>query len=291
MKCTIGATVAIALISSVMQAAPAVAQVPSDLQNPQIEIVYAVPSDAKFKPIYDRLKQRQVLEQLALFLSPLRLPSKLTLKADQCGALTVAYKTASPVTICYEYIARIEEVAPGDANVIVGPGLSTKENRGFLRRDDLLVGPVVMVALHEVALAVFDILQVPVWGMKEDAADRIAGFMMAQFGKDVAWKTLLGTGWYLSQSGITGLGVDFYYVRTLDGRRFYNYLCMAYASDHQTFAFLVRNADLPENRAAWCDHDYEQVRLAFQQTILPYVDQDVLKKVQALKWLEAAKPQ
>jgi hypothetical protein len=32
-------------------------------------------------------------------------------------------------------------------------------------------------------------------------------------------------------------------------------------------------------------HEYHQVRNAFAKTILPHIDQDLLKQVQAAKWL------
>jgi hypothetical protein len=278
-----------------LQATPALAQglprgsMPAVAAVGQIDVSYATPTDPKLKPVADRVKQRKVLEQLQLFLSPLQLPRRLAVRFDQCGgALIKPYQPGGPVTLCYEYVAQIEAYAPFEANIIVGPGLSTGENRGFLRRDELLVGPVVMVALHQVALAVFDILQVPVWGNLDESADRVAGFIMSQFGKDVAWKTLMSVAWYISQTSITGIGIDFSYVRSSDAHSFYNYLCMAYGSDPNAFAFLTRNLDIPGNRKDWCSYDFSQVRYAFDQTILPHVNQDQLKKIQAMQWLPAA---
>lgn len=283
-----------ALLAAVICAAPAMAQRLPGANAPavpgSIDVSYVAPSNAALKPVADRLRQRQVLEQLQLFLSPLQLPQRLAVKFDQCGgALTKPYEPGGAVTLCYEYVAQIEAYAPFEANIIVGPGLSTRENRGYLTRDDLLVGPVVMVALHQVALAVFDKLQVPVWGNLDESADRVAGFMMTQFGKDVAWKTLMSVAWYISQTSMTGIGIDFSYVRSSDAHAFYNYLCMAYGSDPNSFAFLTRNLDIPGNRANWCSYDFSQVRNAFDLTILPHVDKEQLKKVQAMRWLAPAK--
>jgi len=44
------------------------------------------PRQPTFQPIYDRLKKRQVLEELTPFLAPLRLPRKLTVRADESAA-------------------------------------------------------------------------------------------------------------------------------------------------------------------------------------------------------------
>src|SRR5687768_13820156 len=59
---------------------------PPEWGNSQVEIAYREPKDAQFAPIRERLMRRQVLEQLQLFLSPLKLPRKLMVQLDQCGA-------------------------------------------------------------------------------------------------------------------------------------------------------------------------------------------------------------
>src|SRR4051794_33591445 len=66
---------------------PASAQVaiPADLRNDQIEISYVAPRNPAFRPLYDRYKNRQVLEQLRAFMAPLSLTRKVTVKIDQCG--------------------------------------------------------------------------------------------------------------------------------------------------------------------------------------------------------------
>jgi hypothetical protein len=74
----------------------------SGLRNPHIEIAYVEPTSAALRPIYDRLRKRMVLEQLQAFLAPLRLPKTLSIKADQCGALSVPYDASGPVRLCYE---------------------------------------------------------------------------------------------------------------------------------------------------------------------------------------------
>ena len=86
------------------------------------------------------------------------------------------------------------------------------------------------VVLHEMARAVFDVLEIPVWGREDHAADRVAGYIMFQFGEKVAYRTLVGTSWFLAQSGVAISGMpsgEFSYVRGVQGetlQRFYNTL-------------------------------------------------------------------
>ena len=43
--------------------------------------------------------------------------------------------------------------------------------------------------------------------------------------------------------------------------------------------------ELPETRRAKCEREYKAVKKAFEKTILPHVDQGLVKKVQATEWL------
>jgi hypothetical protein len=142
-----------------------------------------------------------------------------------------------------------------------------------------------MQSLQQSALALFDILDVPVWGNEKEAANRLAGYLMTQFGEDVAWKTLMGSAWFLAQTTMTGAGAHFYYVRDPEARNFWGMLCMAYASDPDTFGFLARNLDIPSSRIDKCIQDFRSVQFAFDQTILPHVDQILMQKVRATPWL------
>src|SRR5262245_34143402 len=160
-----------------------------DLKNSQIEIVYVVPRDANHKAIYERLKKRGVLEDLQQFLSPLKLPRKLTVRLDQCGGAVPRYRPQGPVTVCYEYIEEIERLAYGP-----------------LRRD-MIAGAFVQELLHQTARGVFDGLKVPVWGRVFDAADNLSAFIMLQFGKDVAVRTIRGSHMFMSAILIFGSDV------------------------------------------------------------------------------------
>src|SRR5262245_40627592 len=104
------ATVALAF-SPALQVMPTAAQVPGTLQNPQVEIAYVQPANPNYKPIYERLKKLQVLEELQQFLVPLKLPRKLTVQVDQCGATSRPYVPGGPATVCYELVEQIEAAA------------------------------------------------------------------------------------------------------------------------------------------------------------------------------------
>ncbi|MCC6888076.1 MAG: hypothetical protein IT536_06015 [Hyphomicrobiales bacterium] len=249
-----------------------------DWGNSQVEVAYNEPQDPQLRPIRERLMRRQVLEQLRLFLSPLKLPRKLLVQVDQCNAERRPYTSGGPVTICYEYVARVDRVAPRE------------QPPGGLPREMMIVGAFVQAVLHEVAIATFDLLEIPVWGREADAADKVAGFIMVQFGKDVALKVMIGASWFFDASERTWSETDLASEQSPEAQRFFNYLCIAYGSDPATFKFLIDQNLLPVRRAQRCGNEFYELRFAFIKEYLPHVDQRLLKRVQSATWLMLDEP-
>jgi hypothetical protein len=254
--------VILALLAALL-ARPAAAQllIPPELRNSQIAIEYVEPRNPALRPVYERVSKRAALEILAAFLSPLRLPEKLQVRFDECGALYQEYTPKGPVTLCYEFLAQNEKLAATDP-VTLGPIR--------LRRDDALTGAFVQLALHDVAQALIDVLDIAVWGRADDAEDKLAGFIMVQFGK--ANETLVE----LDPSDI----------RSPTLQRFYNYLCIAYGADKKDYALLVKANLLPDRRARRCRVEYLKMQHAFRETILKYVDLNMMEKVRTTDWLQ-----
>ncbi len=233
-RITSAAAVAFALIYPAFHAAPAAAQAPANLADPLVDIAYVQPANPAFRPIYDRLVKLQVLEELRQFLAPLRLPRKLTVRVEQCGAATRPFKPQGPAVVCYEMIDQIEKFA-------------AKANENS--REIVVVGTFVQAVFHEVAHAIFDILQAPVWGREEDAADRLAAFMMLQFGEAPARKTIGGTATFFALSNRTWTGSAFANVASPEAQRYFNFLCIAYGGAPKSFEYLVK-AEKDKSRAA-----------------------------------------
>ena len=259
--------------AALLAAAPAAPALGQDLAaNSQVEIAYLPPTNPALETIYQQVKTRGILEEMQKFLSPLKLPHKLTVQTGQCGATYVPYEHG-PVTICYEYLDQIERLAPA------------KVSTDGVTRANAITGAFVQVALHDVAGAVFNELQVPIWGRVEDAADKIAGLIMMQFGTDVALRVLTGTTYFFQVTSHTWTGDDFSDERGTEDQRFYNYLCIAYGGDPKTFGYVVTNNLLPKSRADGCAHEYSELVYAFRTTILPFVDPVLLAKVRATEWV------
>jgi hypothetical protein len=264
-----------AVFSTAVFSTTAWAQRSPDLLNSKVEIRYEEPKNTKWSGVYDRMKQRHVLEDLRQFLAPLRLPRKLAIVAKQCDETNAFYNRREGVILCYEYVGKMEELAPANKTA---EGVS---------RASAITGSVVRVLMHELGHAVFDILEVPVYGREEDAADQMSAFIMVQFGTDVArWLITGGAHNYrASMEAKEWSRTDFADEHGSDSQRFYNFLCMGYGAEPSAFKDLVDKGLLPKERAANCAREYQQVRNAFTKTVRPFVDEGLMNKVRATKWL------
>jgi hypothetical protein len=272
MRGLLGALVA----GGVLWGAPVAAQAPAAPVGNQIRIVYGEPKTPEHRIIYERLQKRRVLEDLQDFLSPLKLPKPLTIKTEACGVVN-AYYSSGAVTICYEYIAWIHQVA---RKVTLSNEISL---------EDAVVGPFVDVLLHEVSHAIFDLLQIPLFGREEDAADQLAAFILLQFGNDVARRTITGAAMLFRQMAADQQpgSADYAAVHGLPAQRFINVLCIAYGAQPQLFADYVKQGFLPVFRVGYCRWEYRQIAHAFKTLIGPHIDPVLQEKVKGREWLRA----
>lgn len=241
----------------------------------RIEVSYSAPKTAEHVRIAELLQAHGFLENLREFLSPLRLPGRLTVKLDECNGVANAWYEEGTVTVCYEYIGELVRNAPKE---------TTSDG---IRPEDAILGPTMEVFLHEVSHAIFDLLKIPILGREEDAADQVAGFLLLQLSKDEVRRAIAGTGYMLLREART-YSPDlrrFADVHGSPAQRYYNLICLAYGADPVLFADVVEKDVLPKSRAEECDDEYDQVARAFRTLIEPHLDHGRWKEVQGRRWL------
>jgi hypothetical protein len=319
---------AFALAWWLASAAPAAAQtpLPADFGNKKIVLYENVKGDGGYwttglgpdaKPLSpermalrDRMMKRRVLEDYAEFLSPLRVPSTLGLIASDCNGSAWSSPYYDPnyhiINMCYSFIAASEQNADELMKLQDAKKLWTP-----VSREQLITGLFTAVLLHETGHALFDLLNVPVFGREEDAADSMAAFIALQFGKDSARTIIKGLAYPWALSAYPGGGdprttkpdtTDPKYPKdaaaqcNLDpfcafsdehgtaSQRMYNGLCLAYGGDPATFQDFVDAGWLPPERAKSCPKEFQQLSFAFQKTVLPFIDQEQMKKIRAKRW-------
>ena len=233
-----------------------------DTPSPSVEIEYVAPTSAQFESVYASLKQRKILEELQRFLAPQRLPHPLRLLTKQCGQVNAFYSPSSrSLTICYELVAEIIDSAP-----------QTVSEDGFITRQAAIVGNLIGVLLHEGGHMLFDMLDVPVFGREEDAADQTASFIALQFNKDVARTIVKGFVYFWAREKDPAVSASMSVWSDEHGmasQRMYSALCLAYGGDPQTFHEFIDRGWLPKKRADHCDQEFTQLKLAFADMCCP----------------------
>ena len=261
----------------------------------RISIVYEKPWNPAHAPVRSRLSERRVLELLRDFLSPLKLPRTLTIKTASCGRENASYDSRiQTITICYELIVWIHALIPAEID------------KYDLSHEDAVIASVIDTILHEAAHAIFHLLELPILGNEELAADQLAALILLQFGEDVARLTVTGTAILfendvkrrrdarakaVSKAGAppegedTIRGTEFAGVHGLPEQRYYNLLCIAYGRHRKTFASFVNDGKLPTHRARRCQSEYEQVAHAYRKLIEPHVDPVLRDQVLKRDWI------
>ena len=134
----------------------------------------------------------------------------------------------------------------------------------------------------------FDMLDVPVFGREEDAADETASFLALQFNKDVERTIVRGFVYMWARMQDPSASSPMQAWSDEHGtasQRMYNGLCLAYGGDPQGFQEFVDRGWLPKKRAEHCGHEFAQLKYAFIKTILPFIDPNLMVQVQKTQWL------
>jgi hypothetical protein len=267
----LGIAVSLALSASAAVEASAKSAKPN-----RIDVRYVPPKSAEHQRLFELVKERRALEKVQELLKPIRLPRRLLLKTEGCEGVSNAWYDGEAVTICYEYL---DDIWKNAAQEITPAGIAPI---------DTVVGPFVDVVLHEVGHAVFDILEVPLFGREEDAADQFSVFLMLRFQKDEARRLILGNA-YQYKADVQSPTVSMALKKFADehgtpSQRFFNVLCMAYGADKALFAEFVQKEFLPKERAEGCEDEYAQVTRAFNKLIFPHVDRKLVRKLHK-RWL------
>lgn len=122
---------------------------------------------------------------------------------------------------------------------------------------DFVEGNVLATLYHEIGHAMIDVLELPVLGREEDAADSLAIVMTHNMweeeqARNVASATALS--FLLMAEG--GEEPVFWGVHGTNEQRFYNTVCLFYGADPENRAEFVTAGELPEERASGCAEEF-----------------------------------
>ena len=269
-------SLALAVAGMILVAAMAMSAFAASKTN-RVSVRYVPPKNPAYQQIYTELKQRGSLEKLQKLLNPIRLPRTLRISLTECDGEADAFYEDSAITICYEYIDELVKNMPQETSP------------GGVAPIDTVIGPMFEVSLHEFAHALFDMLELPVFGREEDAADQVAAYTLLQFGESEARRLIAGTAhaYHMDETKVDPCRSmeDYAGEHGTPAQRFFNVLCIAYGADTKLFGDIVSKGYLPKTRAEFCEEEYEQVQDAVDLLIVPHIDLDLADKLMGEAWL------
>jgi hypothetical protein len=246
------------------------------LKPDRIDISYVAPKSPDYEPIYKLVRGHHALEKLRDLLRPLRLPHRVLLQVRDCDGISNAFSNEDSIIVCYEFLDDIWKKMPQQTTPAgVAP-------------IDALIGPLMDVFLHEAGHVAFKVLNIPLFGREEDAADQFSTYIMLRFNKEEARRLILGSA-YQYKGDLSSPTVEIVQQKFADehgtpAQRFFNLLCLAYGADPKLFADVVENNFLPRERSEICEAEYRQVSHAFTTLIGPYIDKALARKLHK-RWL------
>ena len=133
---------------------------------------------------------------------------------------------------------------------------------------------VLSIFYHEMGHALIDILQPPVLGLEEDAADVLSVLLINELWDEAASEEKIrATAAFWAASAQESLSGDEmpvnYGVHSPDDRRYFTYVCLWYGASPDTREAVAIELGLPEERAVTCPDEFDLASRSWG----PYLDQ------------------
>ena len=228
------------------------------------KIVYRLGQKSKFIEIQDDLKQSKIFEEIAAGLNEtFALPVDLPIIFTECGEENAFYDPEKgEIHMCYELINQF----------IQNFGTHSKKPEDAVAAT---LDAVSFVLYHELGHALIHIYELPSTGKEEDAVDQLATLLLVEGdGEDGEVAAINGARSFTLGENLKGVGANqlaFWDEHSLGPQRFYNIICLVYGQNPEKWANLVKNGNLPKERAERCAEEYEKMSNAWATLLDPYL--------------------
>ncbi len=124
-------------------------------------------------------------------------------------------------------------------------------------QQEFVTGNVLSTLYHEVGHGLIDVLNLPVLGREEDAADALAIVLTHEVWlEDEARSVATATALSFLMAADEGGEIAYWDVHGTDQQRFYNTVCLFYGADPEGRADFAQGFELPEGRADQCPEEF-----------------------------------
>lgn len=125
-------------------------------------------------------------------------------------------------------------------------------------QDAFVEANILAIFYHELGHAVVDLMEVPIFGQEEDAADVMAVLLIdwlfeEETAQNIAYDSAFG---YINNSEQTE-ETAWWGLHGPDEQRFFNHVCLFYGGNPENRAEFAEDLGLPEERALTCPEEYD----------------------------------
>ncbi len=126
-------------------------------------------------------------------------------------------------------------------------------------REAFVEANILSIYYHELGHAIIDLMEVPMFGQEEDAADVLSVLLInwlfdEETAVSIAYDAAFG---YINDpEGVNE--VQYWDLHGPDEQRYYNHVCIFYGANPDEREDIAEELGLPDDRADWCHVEYEQ---------------------------------
>lgn len=188
------------------------------------------------------------------------LPAEVEFSFEDCKDSDVYYdEQRNRVVICRQWLSEMERVLSRSSS-----------DKALVRQTVQSVAAAVF--LHETAHALIDVLDLPVTGREEDAADQFSTLVLLHQ-KDGLRKVLQVAQTYKALSQDTARYPPVYWgEHSLNIQRYYDTLCMVYGRDPKQNSTSLNSDLLPAARAEICESEYQRIESSWKKLLKPHAN-------------------
>jgi hypothetical protein len=129
---------------------------------------------------------------------------------------------------------------------------------------------VIATFYHELGHALIHVLELPVLGREEDAADSLSTLLTHQIWNEESATAIMSDAataylMYNDEAEASGVESTYWGEHSLDLQRYYTLLCHFYGADPDNRGFVITEFELPEERAEACPDEFAQVESSWMQ--------------------------
>ena len=134
---------------------------------------------------------------------------------------------------------------------------------------DYVLDNVLATLYHEFAHAMIDMLELPILGQEEDAADVLSALMIHERHPEfdairIAENSVLSFAFDADEDAATGRQPSFWDEHGPARQRYYNTICIFYGANPAERGEFVKKLGLPESRAEYCPGEFEMATRSWE---------------------------